>query len=117
MQCISNPPVVHVNENGASIQVVRILTKQAECRAFKKVDVAVARVTVVPEVPERRRGNNALEDSALATALASFSLPSFAVRQGCARGMLEDFADTLTRLGAAFDVLDGTDTLPDFLAL
>jgi hypothetical protein len=73
-------------------------------------------VTVVPEVPEARR-NEALEDSALATALASLSLPGLAVRQGRARGMLKDFTDSLAGLGAAFDVLDGADALPDFFTL
>jgi hypothetical protein len=31
--------------------------------------------------------------------------------------MLKDFTDSLAGLGAAFDVLDGADALPDFFAL
>jgi len=84
--------------------------------SFLKLILPFARVTVVPQVPEART-NEALEDSALTTALASLSLPGFAVRQGRARGMFENFADSLTGLGAAFDVLDGANALSDFLTL
>lgn len=57
-----------------------------------------------------------LEDQALAAPLLS-ALPTLGVCQGCACGVLEDFSDAFTSLGAAFDILDGADALSDFLAL
>jgi hypothetical protein len=55
---------------------------------------------------------NSLEDDALRLgAMATLA------HEGCTRGILEDFADALTRLGATLEVMSCTNLLSDSHAL
>lgn len=68
-----------------------------------------------------RRGRKGLGSSPIGylehQALVLLAAAPAAGEQSSARGVLENLADTLVRLGGALEVLVGTDLLADFLTL